>query len=65
MPKITKRLIDAIEPSAERIIVWDSEIKGFGMIALPSGLRSFFVQYRNESGRKRRLTLGRFRRDDR
>ena len=60
MPKITKRLIDAIEPSAERIIVWDSEIKGFGMIALPSGLRSFFVQYRNESGRKRRLTLGRF-----
>lgn len=60
MPKITKRLIDAIEPSAERIIIWDSEIKGFGMIALPSGLRSFFVQYRNESGRKRRLTLGRF-----
>lgn len=60
MPKITKRLIDALPAGGERAIIWDSEIKGFGLIALPSGVRSFIVQYRNETGRKRRLTLGRF-----
>ena len=60
MPKITKRLIDALPPGGERLILWDSELKGFGLVALPSGVRSFIVQYRNETGRKRRLTLGRF-----
>jgi integrase len=60
MPKITKRTIDALPPDAPRQIVWDSELKGFGLIALPSGVRSFFVQYRNETGRQRRLTLGRY-----
>ena len=60
MPKITKRLIDALSPGGERLILLDSELKGFGLVALPSGVRSFIVQYRNASGRKRRLTLGRF-----
>ena len=60
MPKITKRLIDALPPGGERLILWDSELKGFGLVALPSGVRSFIVKYRNEAGRQRRLTLGRF-----
>jgi integrase len=60
MPKITKRLIDALPPGGERLILWDSELKGFGLVALPSGVRSFVVKYRNEAGRQRRLTLGRF-----
>jgi integrase len=60
MPKITKRLIDALPLSGKRLILWDSELKGFGLVALSSGVRSFIVQYRNVSGRKRRLTLGRF-----
>lgn len=60
MPKITKRLIDALPPGGERLILWDSELKGFGLVALPSGVRSFIVKYRNETGRQRRLTLGRF-----
>ena len=60
MPKITKRLIDALPPGGERLILWDFELKGFGLVVLPSGVRSFVVQYRNASGRKRRLALGRF-----
>lgn len=60
MPKITKRLIDGLTATSERIILWDSEIKGFGLLVLPSGVRSFFVKYRNETGRQRRLTLGRY-----
>ena len=43
MPKITKRLIDALPPGGERLILWDSELKGFGLVALPSGVRSFIV----------------------
>ncbi|MGJ0391163.1 MAG: tyrosine-type recombinase/integrase [Methylocystis sp.] len=60
MPKITKRLIDGLGEIAGRQIIWDSEIRGFGLLALPSGVRSFIVQYRNETGRQRRLTLGRY-----
>jgi hypothetical protein len=60
MPKITKRTIDALPDDGPRQIIWDSELKGFGLIALPSGVRSFFVRYRNDMGRERRLTIGRF-----
>jgi integrase len=60
MPKITKRTIDALPVGAVRQIIWDSEIKGFGVLALPGGTRSFIMRYRNAMGRERRLTLGRF-----
>lgn len=60
MPKLTKREIDAIPKDAPRQILWDSELKGFGLIVLPSGVRSFLVQYRTSAGRQRRLTLGRY-----
>lgn len=60
--KLTKRAIEAlpIPRPGERILVWDFELKGFGLLVLPSGIRSFIAQYRNKSGRQRRLTLGRF-----
>ncbi|HTJ02610.1 MAG TPA: integrase arm-type DNA-binding domain-containing protein, partial [Methylovirgula sp.] len=57
MPKITKRLIDALPDG--RAIIWDSEIKGFGLVVHAGGARSFVVQFRTRAGRKRRLTLGR------
>jgi hypothetical protein len=60
MPKITKRAIDALPARGERQFLRDTEIKGFGLLALPSGVKTFFVEYRNETGRQRRLTLGRF-----
>ena len=60
MPKITKRVVDAIrpDPSGRDVFVWDDEIKGFGLRMKPSGAASFLVQYRNRSGRTRRLVLG-------
>lgn len=60
MPSITKRLVDATRPAAERVYVWDDELRGFGLLVLPSGVKSFVLQYRTEAGRSRRMTLGRY-----
>ncbi|WP_200944778.1 MULTISPECIES: tyrosine-type recombinase/integrase [unclassified Aureimonas] len=59
--KLTKRAIDAFQPPAEKqVVYWDSEIRGFGVRMLPSGLKTFVVQYRNVEGIKRRINLGRY-----
>jgi hypothetical protein len=46
MPKITKRVVDAAAPKQDRYIIWDGEIKGFGLLVMPSGIKSYFYQYR-------------------
>ena len=57
MPKITKRLVDALEPRSAEYFVWDSEIPGFGLRVLPSGRKGYVVQYR-AGRRSRRISLG-------
>ncbi len=58
MPKLTKRSVEALEPKAESYFVWDSEIKGFGLRVMPSGVKTYQVQYR-KGGRTRRASIGR------
>jgi integrase len=62
MPKLTKRVIDAIEPGARREIHYDSELKGFGLKVTPTGAMSWCVEYRPGAGgrgvSKRRMVLG-------
>jgi integrase len=59
MAKLTKRLVDAIEPDSNRdVFAWDGELRGFGIRVKPSGTRTYFIQYRNSEGRSRRLVLG-------
>lgn len=60
MAKLTKRAIDALDPTSGRTYLWDEETRGFGVLSLPSGVKSFILQYRNAAGRSRRLTLGRY-----
>lgn len=60
MGNLTKRRIDALRPGNADQFLWDDAIPGFGVRAKPSGVRSFVLQYRNEDGRSRRLTLGRY-----
>ncbi len=58
MPKLTKRFVESVKPAAEDQVIFDDQLKGFGLRVLPSGVRSYLMQYRNRQGRSRRLTLG-------
>lgn len=61
MVKLTKRVIEALSAQPEQdVFVWDQEMRGFGLRVKPSGVKSFFIQYRNQEGRTRRLVLGRY-----
>jgi hypothetical protein len=61
MPKISKRVVDAAgrPTNADRTFVWDSEVKGFGLMVTARGAKSYVVQYRTPEGRSRRITIGR------
>ena len=59
MPKLTKRFIEAIKPSTSSTIkYWDSEIKGFGIVVLPSGRKTYCIIYRTSEGIQKQLKLG-------
>ena len=57
MPKITKRLVEAAKPQDKDYIICDDDLAGFAVRVLPSGRRSYIVQYRI-SNRYRRMSLG-------
>jgi len=57
MPKITKRLVEAAKPQDKDYIICDDDLAGFALRILPSGRRSYIVQYRI-GNRYRRMSLG-------
>ena len=61
--RLTTRIVADARPRDRRHIVWDEELKGFGVRVSPGGVKSLFVQYRTGEGRRtdrnRKLTLGR------
>lgn len=57
--KLTKKIVDGVlTPQEGEVKIWDTELTGFGFRVRASGHKSWFIQYRNESGRTRRYTLG-------
>lgn len=59
MSKLTKTVVDKAEPRDRQYTVWCSDLKGFGVFVLPSGTRTYFVDYRNANNVRRRMKLGR------
>jgi integrase len=61
MPKITKRVIDGLRPDSggAEVFRWDSELRGFGVRIMPSGVAFYHIQYRTPHGRTRRMAIGR------
>jgi hypothetical protein len=62
--KLTKRVIDAEPAGAARRIIWDTELRGFGVRVETSGTKTFLVRYRpkgnGRNGPKRFVTIGRY-----
>jgi integrase len=66
--KLTKRVVDALKaPKPSKVgvkvreqFLWDRELRGFGVQVMPSGLKSFVIQYRTPEGRPRRAVIGRY-----
>lgn len=58
MPKLTKKSIESLPAKTDSYFTWDTEVKGFGIRVMPSGVRTYQVQY-VKGGRTRRASLGR------
>ncbi|RVU05125.1 DUF4102 domain-containing protein [Novosphingobium umbonatum] len=61
--RLTKRTVDAAQPAERRYIIWDVDLKGFGLRVFPSGAKSFIAFYRAGTGRKapmREYAIGKF-----
>jgi integrase len=61
--KITKTVCDAVRTTGKRYVVWDTDLKGFGLRVAANGQRTFVVRYRRGGGRAdvgRLYSLGRY-----
>lgn len=59
MPKLTKSVVESAAPRERQFTLWCSDLAGFGVYILPTGKRSYFVDYRNATGARKRMTIGR------
>jgi integrase len=60
--KVTKRAVDGLSPSAStEAVLWDQEVKGFGVRVRAGGAKTYILHYRSGTGRGarlRKLTIG-------
>jgi integrase len=58
MPRLGKRIVDAARPTGRDTVLWDRDLKGFGLRVKPSGAKSWIVAYRTRAGGEpRKMTL--------
>lgn len=59
MPKITKRFVESISLNLKKTVRhWDTELRGFGVLVLPSGRITYCIKYRNSSRIQKHLKIG-------
>lgn len=59
MPKLTKRFVESILPHPKKTLkYWDDELRRFGIIVLPSGRRTYCIEYRNADRIQKRIKIG-------
>ena len=58
MPKLIKTTVEDATPSEKEELIWDSDLKGFGLRVKPTGVKSYLIQYRDAQGRSKRVTIG-------
>ena len=57
MARITRRAVDALTAREREYVLWDHDIKGFGVRVHPSGRKVYIVKYRHQ-GRAVKRTIG-------
>lgn len=57
--KLTKTVVESVQCGPSDVILWDSEVRGFGLKVTPAGRRSYFCYYRTKDGTQRRPAIGR------
>lgn len=58
MPKLIKTIADKLDAQgAKDLLVWDSDLKSFGIRVRASSGKTYFVQHRNADGLSRRLAI--------
>ena len=56
--RLTKSIVESAEAGPKDVIVWDREVKGFGLKVTPSGRKVYFAFYRTLSGQQRKPSIG-------
>lgn len=56
--KLTVKSVEAVKPGSADVILWDSELAGFGCKVTPKGKRTYFLYYRTKDGQQRRPAIG-------
>jgi integrase len=62
-PRLTTKLVaDTPTPASGAVMLWDCDLRGFGVRISASGARTFFLNYRvkGRGGREGRITIGRY-----
>ena len=56
--KLTIRSVEAVQAADRDVVIWDTEVPGFGLKVTPAGRRAYFLYYRTQDGQQRRPSIG-------
>jgi integrase len=57
--RLTKRFIDSVKPDQKKgdHVIWDTDLKGYGLRVKPSGAKSYVIWYRTKAGDLRKMGI--------